>query len=230
MKNLQKSRIIFFSLMTFLGLGSHVLAQSSSPKIPEAPILPDTSESPRSLLEYKNPESCSHDDAQCVADFIKRLESPNHLMRRGTAWQLGLMKQKATKAVPALIKMLQNDPGKWERIHAAIALRSINIPISKILFALRVALNDSDKDVANTAATYIGEIAANLHKETNITPLSLSEPLFESLSESERKIVISELKASLRVLQNPRRKFATEPINRVTASLSLISKAPKIKS
>ena len=56
MKNLQKSRIIFFSLMTFLGLGSHVLAQSSSPKIPEAPILPDTSESPRSLLEYKNPE------------------------------------------------------------------------------------------------------------------------------------------------------------------------------
>lgn len=197
-----------------------MLAQPSSPRIP------DTSESPRSLLEYRNPESCNNNnDAQCVADFIKRLESPNHLMRRGTAWQLGLMKQKAIKAVPALIKMLKNDPGKWERIHAAIALRSINIPITEILSALRVALNDSDKDVANTAATYIGEIAANLHKETNITPLSSSEPLFESLSESERKIVISELKASLRILQNPRRKFATEPINRVKVSLSLISKA-----
>jgi tetratricopeptide (TPR) repeat protein len=224
MKNLQKSRIIFLSLMAFIGLGGDALAQplliKVQPRIavelPSMGNIPALPTSP-SINIYSGPDSCKKDDSQCVVDLVERLKNSNNVVRRFAAWQLGGMRKRAIIAVPNLIEMLNKDPIKWERINAAMALGKISVPLTKILPALRIALNDSDKDVANTVATTIGEVVINLGNEAKANSLLLSE--------SERNIIVSELEASLKILQNPRRKFASQPIERVKTSLFVVRSA-----
>jgi HEAT repeats len=137
--------------------------------------------------------------------LIRGLKSPNNLTHRFAAWDLGELGEVATEAAPYLSSVLKEDKGKWERVHACIALGKIALPITKVLPALRLALKDSDRDIRDCAATSLGMVAAKIQNKFATG----------NLLQFDLNIAKSELKKSLQILQTSNSDFNSEPMERV---------------
>lgn len=144
--------------------------------------------------------------------LIRGLKSPNTLIHRFAAWDLGELGEVATEATPYLSSILKKDKGKWERVHACIALGKIGLPITKVLPSLRLALKDSDRDIRDCAATALGMVAAKIQNKFATG----------NLPQFDLNIARSELKESLQILQTSNSNFNREPIERVKRSLKIL--------
>jgi HEAT repeats len=147
-----------------------------------------------------------------VPCLIRGLQSSNNLIRRFSAWDLGELGEVSTEAVPYLSNVLKEDKGKWERLHACLALGKIGLPITMVLPSLRLALEDSDRDVRGCAATALGILAVKIQNK------------FEAgnLPQADLNIATSELEESLQLLEAPNTNFNREPIEKVTTSLDIL--------
>lgn len=145
------------------------------------------------------------------------LQSSNPLKRRFGAWELGQIGNIASDAVPFLINSLKKDSGKWERLHSVLALGKISVPLPKVLSGLRLALEDSDQDVRNHAATAMAELVDKLRSKFE----------FNDVSQNDLRVIVSELSAALKILRAPTATFHNEPTARITFALEAFRKYEK---
>jgi HEAT repeat protein len=101
--------------------------------------------------------------------LIKGLENPNSYARRVTADVLGHIG--SNRAIPLLIKNLQEHPDSWVRAMAATSLGKIGIGDRDILDALLIALVDLAHGVRECAAESLGLLKNNLAIEPLIVAL-----------------------------------------------------------
>ncbi|HEY9763703.1 MAG TPA: HEAT repeat domain-containing protein [Trichocoleus sp.] len=147
-----------------------------------------------------------------ISCLTRNLQSSDNLLRRFAAWELGELGEVAIEASPYLINVLREDQGKWERVHACIALGKIGLPITEVLPSLRLILEDPDSDIRSCAATSLGMVAVKIQNIFNDN----------NLSQADLDTAVSELEETLQVLQAPNADFNTEPIERVETSLNIL--------
>lgn len=184
--------------LTIMPQAELAMAESS---VSQLPVVPPDSFPCRDLS--------SQAKVQCL---VERLQSPDNVIRRFAAWDLGELGDVATEAVPYLSSILKNDKEKWERIHACLALEKIGLPIAQVLPSLRFALKDPDRDVRSCAATALGMVAVKIQNKSEVG----------SLLQTDLDTAISELEKSLQVLQTPNAGFNQAPTERVTTSINIL--------
>lgn len=196
-------KILFTLAISSLGLTIIPLVElaTAESSVSQLPVIPP------------DPFPCRYLSSQSkVQCLIESLQSPDNVVRRFAAWDLGELGEVATEAVPYLSNILKEDKEKWERIHACLALEKIGLPVAQVLPSLRFALKDPDRDVRSCAATAIGMVAVKLQHEFEVG----------NLLRTDLDTAISELAKSLQVLQTPNAGFNQEPIKRVTTSINIL--------
>lgn len=134
-----------------------------------------------------------------VPALIASLQEENQYVRRSAADALGHIGLEAKAAVPALITALQ-DENKYVRVNAAAALGRIGAEASSAVPALIVALQDDKEEVRRNAASGLGGIAGVFQDKA------------KTLSSEELAKEISDLEKALKIVEDPKTKFAEEDI------------------
>lgn len=139
------------------------------------------------------------EEKTAVPALITALQDKDKYVRQGAADALGRFGAKANKAVPALITALR-DKNKYVRLNAASALGRIGIEAKPAIPALIAALQDEKVEVRRNAAGGLGGIAGVFQDKA------------KTLSSTELEKDISELEKALKIVEDPKAKFAEQDI------------------
>lgn len=109
--------------------------------------------------ERRSPSGPRLDYRSCLDALIEALADPDPRVRQLAAQALGALGPAAARAVPALVRLLEDRDDEGSRNTACIGLAGIGPAAADALPALRKALDDPSRDVRRFARLAIEKIA-----------------------------------------------------------------------
>jgi len=103
-------------------------------------------------------------EAPTIPDLIDDLSDPERLMRTSAVWKLMDFGESGRAALPALIRLLDNESEMYIRLGAAGAIcRIAPVEAEAILPVLMAGLHDNDFVNRDTACMFVGGIGLKAH-------------------------------------------------------------------
>jgi len=132
---------------------------------------------------------------ETVQVLLKCLADTDAFVRGIVIYSLGLMK--AQQAIPALLKILSNDPDKETRMAAADALAQLNSEVV-IQPLIKAYLSDPEKDVRDEAFDSLRRLARvfnieNLNEMIDKEKEKYQPPAPEKVAELQREVFLTDL-------------------------------------